>query len=73
MNSVKRLKAIIESDRLLVSEDTSEMICFDLKNVLDDYFNLSSGVSLTVEPKKGEILITITAKAQAIKSFGIIK
>lgn len=73
MNDAKRLKSIIEKDRLLVSEETSEMIKYDLKNVLDEYFNLEEKIDLLVEAKKDEILITVTAKASAIKSFGIIK
>ena len=49
------------------------MICYDLKNVLNEYFNLEGGVSLAVEPLSDSYEITIKAKAQAIKSFGIIK
>ena len=72
-NKNKRLFDIIQNDRLLLSQDTSEMICYDLKNVLNEYFNLEGGVSLVVEPLSDSYEITIKAKAQAIKSFGIIK
>ncbi len=67
------LKDIILNDRLMLSKDTSEMICYDLKNVLNEYFNLDGGVSICVEPEKDCYIITITARAVAIKSFGVIK
>jgi hypothetical protein len=67
------LKDIINSDRLLLSSDTSEMICYDLKNVLLEYFNLEGGVSIVVEPTKDSYEITVKATAVAVKSFGIIR
>ena len=67
------LNDIILNDRLMLSKDTSEMICYDLKNVLNEYFNLEGGVSISVEPDRDCYRITITANAVAIKSFGIIK
>lgn len=69
----KRLQEIIKNDRLLLSRDTSEMICYDLKKTLLEYFNLESGISLSVEPKSDCYEITIKATASAIKSFGVIK
>lgn len=67
------LKEIITSDRLLLSSDTSEMICYDLKSVLEEYFNLDGGVSIIVEPTEDCYSITIKAVAVAVKSFGIIR
>lgn len=67
------LKDLITSDRLLLSSDTSEMICYDLKNVLSEYFNLSGGVSIVVEPNKDSYEVTVKATAVAVKSFGIIR
>ena len=69
----KRLQEIIKNDRLLLSQDTSEMICYDLKKTLLEYFNLEGGISLIVEPKSDCYEITIKATAGAIKSFGLIK
>ena len=69
----KRLQEIIKNDRLLLSQDTSEMICYDLKKTLLEYFNLEGGISLIVEPKSDCYQITIKATASAIKSFGLIK
>lgn len=72
-NSTYRLKQIIESDRLLLSADTSELICYDLKKVLNEFFNVEGGVTLCVEPLKDSYEVTIKAKASGIKSFGVIK
>ncbi len=69
----KRLQEIIKNDRLLLSSDTSEMICYDLKKTLLEYFNLEGEVCLTVEPKSDCYQITVKATASAIKSFGLIK
>ena len=67
------LKSIILNDRLMLSKETSEMICYDVKRVLDEYFNLDGGINISVSPEKDCYLITITANAVAIKSFGVIK
>ena len=69
----RTLKDIISSDRLMLSSDTADMICYDLKGLLSEYFNLDGGVNISVEPEKDCYKVTITAKAVAIKSFGIIK
>lgn len=73
MKTNKRLEEIIQKDRLLLSAETSEMICFDIKKVLKEYFNLLDGVSLKVSAGNDCYFIEINAKAEAIKSFGIIK
>lgn len=67
------LKSIILNDRLMLSKETSEMICYDVKRVLDEYFNLDGGINISVSPEKDCYFITITANAVAIKSFGVIK
>ena len=73
MTNKKRLQEIINNDRLLLSSDTSEMICYDVKNTLLEYFNLDGGVTLSVVPKSDCFEVTVKAKASGIKSFGIIK
>ena len=73
MTGKKRLQEIINNDRLLLSSDTSEMICYDLKNTLSEYFNLEDTVLLSVEPKNDCYEVIVKAKASAIKSFGVIK
>ncbi|MBQ3235838.1 MAG: hypothetical protein IJA97_06755 [Clostridia bacterium] len=67
------LNDIILNDRLKLSKDTSEMICYDAYNLLSEYFNLDGGVNISVEAEKDCYKVTVTATAVAIKSFGIIK
>ena len=73
MTTKKRLQEIINNDRLLLSSDVSEMICYDIKNTLNEYFNLQGNVSILLEPKNDCYEILIKANAVAIKSFKIIK
>ena len=67
------LNQVILNDRLTLSSDTADMICYDIKTVLSEYFNLSSDVSISVVPEKDFYRITVFSTAVAIKSFGIIK
>ena len=69
----KRLGKIIENDRLMISAEASGLIEYDLKNLLENYFNLSGKVNLTVTAMKDCYLITVSAPASSIKTFGIIK
>ena len=69
----KRLGKIIESDRLMISSEATALIEYDLKNLLENYFNLSGKVNLTVTAMKDCYLITVSAPASSIKTFGIVK
>ena len=74
MNStVNRLQRIIEKDRLILSKESAEMIKYDLGEVLKEYFTLTDGVELLVARGEKGYKITITASAEAVKSFGIIR
>ncbi len=68
-----RLNKIIENDRLLITSDTSSLIVYDLKRLLDNYFNMEGEVNLIVSAGKSGYDITINGKASGIKSFKVIK
>ncbi len=68
-----RLNKIIENDRLLITSDTSSLIVYDLKRLLDNYFNMEGEVVLTVNAGKTGYDITINGKASGIKTFKVIK
>ncbi len=72
-NSKARLKNVIEGDRLIISEDMSTLICYDLKKLLDNYFNTEGRVKIDVEALKDSYKITVTATAESIKPFALIK
>ena len=69
----KRLGKIIENDRLMISAEASGLIEYDLKNLLENYFNLSGKVNLSVTAMKDCYLITVSAPASSIKTFGVVK
>ena len=72
-SSAKRLQNIIEKDRLILSRDSAEMIRYDLREVLKEYFTLKSEITLSIERAEKGYKVTVTANADAIKSFGIIR
>ena len=69
----KRLGKIIENDRLMISAEASGLIEYDLKNLLENYFNLSGKVNLSVTAMKDCYLITVSAPESSIKTFGVVK
>lgn len=68
-----RLGRVIENDRLMISAEISSLIEYDLKNLLENYFNLTGKVTMQVTAMKDCYLITVSAPASAVKPFGIIK
>lgn len=69
----KRLSKLIESDRMCISGDLSDLILYDLKELLGNYFNLEGQLKIKVEASKDCYDVTIHATASGIKPFGIIK
>ncbi len=72
-NAKIRLKNVIENDRLIISEDMSSLIAYDLKKLLDNYFNTEGQVKIEVEALKDTYKIIVTATAESIKPFLLIK
>ena len=68
-----QLEKVLESDRLLISLDSSSLIIYDLKRLLDNYFNLSGPVDIKVSPENGYYKVDIQTKAVGIKSFSTLK
>lgn len=68
---LKRLKTVIENDRLSMTNENIGLIAHDLTSVLDDYFTLSASPDVTVTAKGCEYVITVNAKATGIKSFSV--
>ena len=69
----KRLENVLEKDRLLISLDSSSLIIYDLKKMLDNYFNLSGDIDIKVSPENGYYKIIIQTKAVGIKTFSTLK
>lgn len=67
-----RLDSVIEKDRLIITSETSSLIVYDLKRLLDSYFNVEGEVNLTVNEGVGGYDLIVTAKASSIKNFKML-
>ena len=72
-NKPKRLENVLEKDRLLISLDSSSLIVYDLKKLLDNYFNLNGKIDLKVTAENGYYNVSIKTKAVGIKTFTTLK
>ncbi len=72
-NINSRLNSVIDKDRLIITSDASSLIVYDLKRLLDNYFNMEGEVNLTVNKSSDGYDLVITAKATNIKNFGVLK
>ncbi len=72
-NKNSRLSSVIEKDRLIITSETSSLIVYDLKRLLNNYFNVEGEVDLKVNATSGGYELNITALATNIKNFGVLK
>lgn len=64
-----RLNKLIENDRLIISSEMSSLINYDLKNLLNNYFNLEGNSTISLSAGKDGYLIEIKVKASGVKAF----
>ena len=69
----KRLENVLEKDRLLISLDSSSLIIYDLKKLLENFFNISGDIDIKVTPENGYYKIIVQTKAVGIKTFSTLK
>lgn len=69
---LKRLKNVIESDRLQVTNNFNDLLISDLTKVLKDYFDLKGSVEVSIGKEGSKYLIDIKCTSTRIKTFGII-
>lgn len=69
---MKRLNSVIEKDRLIITSETSSLIVYDIKRLLDSYFSVEGEVNLTVNEGDCCYDLIITAKASNIKNFKVL-
>ena len=67
-----RLSSVIEKDRLIITSETSSLIVYDLKRLLDSYFNVEGEVNLTVNEGVNGYDLIVTASASGIKNFKVL-
>lgn len=70
---LRRLRSVIETDRLSLTCESLDLISKDISYVMEDYFNLTEKPKVSVSARNGEYLISVTAKADAVKAFSVIK
>ena len=67
-----RLQRVIEGDRLHLPADYVSLIGYDAEKLLGEYFVLSRSPEITVEGREGKYEITLRAKAERVKGFGLL-
>ena len=75
MNILKKsdnILKVLQSDRLLLTEESISMIEKDLYNLLTEYFDLSALPKLKILPEKENYKIIVEADCDRLKSFGKI-
>lgn len=70
---LSRLKAVIESDRLTMTNENLALVTKDVAAVLEDYFSLSKEPEISVTARNGEYIITIKSVAFAVKAFAMLQ
>lgn len=70
---LRRLRSVIETDRLSLTCESLDLIAKDLSYVMEDYFNLTEKPKVSVSARNGEYVISVTAKADAVKAFSVMK
>jgi len=71
-SEVKRLKNVIESDRLNFTADSLGIISYDLQLVLQNYFTLNGKPKVKIVAENGQYTVTVEVTADTIKPFGLV-
>ena len=70
---LRRLRSVIETDRLSLTCESLDLISKDISYVMEAHFNLTEKPTVAVSVRNGEYLISVTAKADAVKAFSVMK
>ena len=71
-SEVRRLKNVIECDRMSFTAESIEMIVRDLASVMGEYFHLIDMPKIGIAAEGSVYRITVEGKADALKGFGAI-
>lgn len=72
VKELKRIKQVLESDRLGISGNCKEVLKRDVLDVLSNYFQLVGGVEVKIESTNIGYNIFITAEGEAFKGFKLV-
>lgn len=68
-----RVKKMIESDRFGMVGGAKELIVSDIRELLEEYFTLSSPIKLEIEGDEREFTLIITCEGARVKRFNLLK
>ncbi len=69
-----RLEKMLVNDKTQAPEGFEKLLCYDLERLLNDYFELSTNVSLQISlAHDSEFEISIKTNATRFKSFSMIE
>ena len=71
-SNIERVKNVIGSDRLNLSKDYTSLICFDVEKLLEDYFELSQGIDLSIITTENGYEFIIKGNANRLKPFNFL-
>lgn len=72
MKSLKRVKKMVESDRLGLCFGQEDLIKRDIERVLCEYFNLSKPIEIRLIPMGEKISIEILGECVSVKRINFL-
>ena len=71
-SEARRLRNVIECDRMCFTAESLELIVRDLSSVLGEYFHLIGKPKISVSAEGAVYRVVVEAKADALKAFGAL-
>jgi len=68
-----RIESLIEKDRLLVGSEFSSLFKHDANKLLNEYAEITEPITVKLTREGKDFVISITAKAQRLKNFLVVK
>jgi hypothetical protein len=68
-NELKRAGQLVKQEVVLIDEQFKNLLIEDLKNFLNDFFELSSKLSLDIKREGDKVLCCISFNASNVKMF----
>ena len=69
---LRRVFEVLQADKALLSEGCKALIERDLTDKLEEYFEVTGGVKLSLTFEGGKYFVTASFEAERIKKFNVI-
>ena len=73
MGKFERAYGVLQADKTAISEECKRILLADIQRKMEEYFELSSPLSLDVVLTNGEYRVALTFGAERIKHFQVLK